>query len=69
MSEWLVDCAELLEGLHRRMVLKVLDSGHIYTDDTTMPLQNHDPTRHKTYEAKLWVALLKNEWVTPRRKG
>lgn len=55
MSEWLVDCAELLEGLHRRMVLKVLDCGHIYTDDTTLPLQNHDPTRRKTYEAKLWV--------------
>lgn len=55
MSEWLVDCAELLEGLHRRMVLKVLDSGHVYTDDTTLPLQNHDPTRRRTYEAKLWV--------------
>ena len=55
MSEWLVQCAELPEGLHRRMVLKVRDSGHVYTDDTTLPLQNHDPTRRKTYEAKLWV--------------
>jgi transposase len=55
MSEWLVDCAQLLEELHRRMVLKVLDSGHVYTDDTTLPLQNHDPARRKTYEAKLWV--------------
>ena len=55
MSESLVQCAELLEGLHRRMVLKVLDCGHIYTADTTLPLQNHDPTRRKTYEAKLWV--------------
>ena len=55
MSEWLVQCAELLEGLHRRMVRKVLDSGHSYTDDTTLPLQNHDAVRRKTYEAKLWV--------------
>ena len=55
MSEWLVQCAELLEDLHRRMVAKVLDCGNLYTDDTTLPLQNHDPTRRKTYEAKLWV--------------
>jgi transposase len=55
MSEWLVQCAELLEDLHQRMTARVLDSGHVYTDDTTLPLQNHDPARHKTYEAKLWV--------------
>jgi len=30
-------------------------SGHVYTDDTTLPLQNDDPTRRKTFEAKLWV--------------
>lgn len=48
MSEWVVDCAPLLEELHRQMVAKVLDSGHVYTDDTTLPLQNHDPTRRKT---------------------
>ncbi|MGH2448791.1 MAG: IS66 family transposase [Steroidobacteraceae bacterium] len=55
MSEWLVTCSDLLGELHRRMVHKVLDSGHVYTDDTTLPLQNHDPARRKTYEAKLWV--------------
>ena len=55
MSEWLVQCAELLEALHRRMIRKVLDSGHVFTDDTTLPLQNHDPTRRKLYQAKLWV--------------
>ncbi|MGH8256775.1 MAG: IS66 family transposase [Steroidobacteraceae bacterium] len=55
MSEWLVQCSELLEELHRRMTAKVLASGHVYTDDTTLPLQNHDPARRKTYEAKLWV--------------
>ncbi len=47
MSEWLMQCAELLEELHRRMIRKVLDSGHIYTDDTTLPLQNDDPTRQQ----------------------
>jgi transposase len=55
MSEWLMQCAPLLEDLHRRMMRKVLDSGHIYTDDTTLPLQNDDPARRSTVEAKLWV--------------
>ncbi len=55
MSEWLAQCAKLLEVLHWRMATKVLDPGHVYTDDTTLPLQNHDPARRKTYEAKLWV--------------
>jgi transposase len=40
MSEWLMHCYPLLEDLHRRMIRKVLDSGHVYTDDTTLPLQN-----------------------------
>ena len=65
MSEWLVQCAELLEELHRRMATKVLDSGHVYTDDTTLPLQNHDPARHKTYEAKLWVYAKDNRHGLP----
>jgi len=55
MSEWLMQCSPLLEYLHRRMIRKVLDSGHVYTDDTTLPLQNNDPERRKTFEAKLWV--------------
>ena len=55
MSEWLMQCSPLLEDLHRRMIRKVLDSGHVYTDDTTLPLQNDDPERRKTFEAKLWV--------------
>ena len=65
MSEWLVQCAELLEELHRRMATKVLDSGHVYTDDTTLPLQNHDPARSKTYEAKLWVYAEDNRHGPP----
>jgi hypothetical protein len=55
MSEWLEPCAELLDELHRRMVLKVLDSGHVHAEDTTLPLQNHDYTRGKSHEAKLRV--------------
>ena len=55
MSEWLMQCYPLLEDLHRRMIRKVLDSGHVYTDDTTLPLQNDDPERRKTFKAKLWV--------------
>lgn len=55
MSEWLMQCYPLLEDLHRRMMRKVLDSGHIYTDDTTLPLQNNDAARRSTVEAKLWV--------------
>lgn len=55
MSDWLMQCAELLEDLHRRMIRKVLDSGHVFTDDTSLPLQNDDPERSGTIRAKLWV--------------
>ena len=65
MSEWLVHCAELLEALHGRMATKVLNSRHVYTDDTTLPPQNHDPVRHKTYEAKLWVYAKDNRHGPP----
>jgi transposase len=40
MSDWLMQCAELLEDLPRRMIRKVLDSGHVFTDDTSLPLQS-----------------------------
>jgi transposase len=55
MSDWLMRCAELLEDLHRRMIRKVLDSGHVFTDDTSLPLQNDEPERSGTIRAKLWV--------------
>ena len=47
------------------MIRKVLDSGHVYTDDTTLPLQNDDPTRRKTFEAKLWVYAKDNRHGPP----
>jgi hypothetical protein len=65
MSEWLVQWADLLEDLHRRITAKVLDCGHIYTDDTTLPLQNDDPTRRKTFEAKLCVYAKDNRHGPP----
>jgi len=55
MSAWLVQCAPLLEDLHARMRRKVLDSGHIFTDDTILPLQNKDPARRSTIQSRLWV--------------
>jgi len=47
------------------MVIKVLDCRHMYTDDTTLPLQNHDPARRKTHEAKLWVYAKDNRHGPP----
>jgi hypothetical protein len=46
MSDWLVQCADLLVELHARMLQKVLSSGHVFTDDAILPLQNHgqEPT-------------------------
>lgn len=55
MSDWLIQCAALLGELHRRMVRKVLDSGHVFTDDTILPLQNADPARKTTVKARLWL--------------
>ncbi len=43
----------MLEELHRRMIRKVLDSGHVFTNDTSLPLQNDDPERTGTIRAKL----------------
>jgi transposase len=55
MSDWLVQCAELLEPLHARMLANVLASGHVFTDDTILPLQNDEPGRKTTVKARLWV--------------
>src|ERR1017187_7277449 len=55
MSDWLVQCAELLEDLYDRMVQKVLACGHVFTDDTVLPLQNDDPGRRTTIKSRLWV--------------
>jgi transposase len=55
MSAWLMQCAPLLEALRDRILKKVLDGGHVFTDDTILPLQNHDPARRSTVQSRLWV--------------
>jgi transposase len=55
MSDWLLQCAELLEPLQARLMAKVLATGHIFTDDTILPMQNDEPGRNTTIKARLWV--------------
>jgi transposase len=55
MSDWLVEAAALLEDLVKRMAISVLSTGHVFTDDTILPLQNKDPDRNTTVKARLWA--------------
>ena len=61
MSQWLIEAAFLLEDLVTRMGNAVKATGHVFTDDTILPLlsrtgdSHHDPTRHRTIQARLWV--------------
>ncbi len=56
MSDWLLQASELLEAVYERMIEKVLASGHLFTDDTIMPLQNDAPAqRRTTIKGRLWV--------------
>ncbi len=55
MSDWLLQSGELLAAIHQRMIEKVLASGHVFTDDTILPMQNHDPARNTTIQSRLWV--------------
>ena len=55
MSEWLLQCADLLEEVRNRILKKVLATGHIFTDDTILPMQNDDPERRSVIKARLWV--------------
>jgi len=52
---WLLHCAELLAPLHLRLCDKVRATGHVFTDDTILPLQNSDPARNTTHKSRLWV--------------
>lgn len=56
-SKCLAQCTEFLDGLREQTVLKVRDSGHVYTDDTTLPMQNHEPSRSETCEATSGVMI------------
>jgi len=56
MSDWLLQASELLEAVYERMVERVLASGHLFTDDTILPLQNDEPERRRTtIKGRLWV--------------
>jgi len=47
--------ARLFEDVHTRVIEQVLAAGHVFTDDTVLPLQNRDLTRCTTINARLWV--------------
>lgn len=63
MSEWLIQSAELLEGLHQEIMATVLASGHIFTDDTILPMQATDPERGATLKSRIWC------YATHHRRG
>lgn len=55
MSDWLLAFAELLNGVHARILNKVLANGHVFTGDTILPMQNDEPGWRTTIKARLWV--------------
>ncbi len=44
-GDWMMACGVLVQPLIDQMAREVRDRGHIYTDDTTLPLQNDIPGR------------------------
>ena len=68
---WMACCAELLTPLFDEMVKRVLLSGVIHTDDTTVPVW--DPTLPQTRTGRFWVYVgdVRHPYVvydyTPRR--
>lgn len=63
MSDWLVQGAELLEPLHRQVMDQVLQRGHLFTDDTILPMQAHDADRRSTLKSRIWC------YATHHRRG
>ena len=55
MSKWLLQASELFDDLMRRMIVAVLARGHVFTDDTILPMQNKNPDRNTTIKSRLWV--------------
>ncbi len=53
MSDWLLQGSELFDELMKRMIATVLATGHVFTDDTILPMQNNDPNRHTTVKSRL----------------
>jgi transposase len=63
MSDWLVQSGELVEAVHSRIMDRVLASGHIFTDDTILPMQALDPDRRSTLKSRIWC------YATHHRRG
>lgn len=55
MSEWLMRSAEALDAPYQTLKQAVLDRGHVFTDDTILPMQNADPLRKTTLKSRIWV--------------
>jgi transposase len=55
MSDWLLQASELFDELMKRMIATVLATGHVFTDDTILPMQKNDPNRNTTVKSRLWV--------------
>lgn len=55
MSGWLVEAGCLLDPLIARLAEAVKATGHVFTDDTILPLQNDVPERNSTLQSRLWV--------------
>lgn len=54
-GDWLGKSAELLAPLAGLMLQDVLNRGHVFTDDTILPMQNDEPGRHRTIQSRIWV--------------
>ena len=54
-GDWLAKCGELLLPISQIMMNDVLSRGHVYTDDTILPMQNDDADRHRTIQSRIWV--------------
>lgn len=63
MSDWLVHSAELLEAVYQKILEQVLASGHVFTDDTILPMQALGPDRKSTLKSRIWC------YATHHRRG
>jgi len=57
MCDWLMSVAEKLHPIIEAMRAIILSGPRIWTDDTTLPLQNDDPLRNTVKQARLWVYI------------
>jgi hypothetical protein len=53
LCDWVAEAAELLAPIYRDLQASVLASKVVHTDDTPVPVQDHERTR--TRDGRLWV--------------